>query len=122
MTRASKPRTPAGLGIRGSAFWRSSVADYEFSSAEEALLLEACRCLDRLDLLNTTISDLGAMVDGSQGQPVVNPALTEARGQQAILHRLIAALQLPDASGASIPTGRRLGASAAAEVRWKGAV
>ena len=118
MASASRRRAPSGLGERGAGFWRASVAQYEFSGAEVALLEEVCRCLDRLNSLTDAIAELGPMVTGSQGQPVVNPALTEARGQQAILHRLVAALQLPDADGASIPTGRRLGASTAAQSRW----
>ena len=111
-------RPPVGLQTRGKAFWRASVADFDFSTAETALLEEACRCLDRLDLLAATIAQLGAMVTGSQGQPVVNPALTEARGQQLILHRLLAALRLPDAEGEAVPTGRSMSATQAATARW----
>ena len=46
----------------------------------------------------------------------------EARGQRAVLHRLIAALQLPDVDGGSVPSGRSLRATAAAETRWRGHV
>lgn len=124
MTSAETParrRPPAGLQVRGKAFWRATMADYDFSTAETAILEEACRCLDRLDLLADTITALGAMVTGSQGQPVVNPALTEARGQQLVLHRLVAALQLPDAAGDAVPTGRSLAAMTAADARWTAA-
>jgi hypothetical protein len=114
------PRTPAGLKARGRAFWRDCTREFEFSDAESALLEEVCRCLDRLDLLDSSIAEFGAMVDGSKGQQVVNPALTEARGQQAILHRLVAALKLPDSDGEPIPTGRTIGAQAAAATRWTG--
>ena len=62
----------------------------------------------------------GPMVRGSQGQPVVHPGLTEARGQRAILHRLIAALRLPDEDGAAVPTGRQIGSVAANAARWAG--
>jgi hypothetical protein len=114
----SRRRAPAGLSTRGKAFWRSSTTEYELSDGETALLEEACRCLDRLDLLAVVVSDLGAMVYGSKGQQVVNPALAEARGQQATLHRLVAALRLPDAGGEVVPTGRSIGASTAATARW----
>ncbi|HLS02464.1 MAG TPA: hypothetical protein VK054_10880, partial [Beutenbergiaceae bacterium] len=77
---------------------------FEFSHAEGALLLEACRTLDNLDALAAAIAKDGATVKGSQGQDVINPALTEARGQRIVLHRLIAALQLPDEDGDVVPT------------------
>ena len=85
----AKRRKPRGLLARGAAFWAATTAEFEFSTAETALLEEACRCLDRLDALAEAIASLGPMVAGSTGQPVVNPALTEARGQQVVLHRLI---------------------------------
>lgn len=113
-------RAPAGLGVRGRAFWRSALATYDFSPPEFLLLEEACRCLDRLELLDGEIRERGATVEGSKGQDVVNPALAAARGQQATLHRLIAALRLPDLEGQAVATGREYSAAAAARARWAG--
>ena len=115
----AKRRKPRGLLARGGAFWVASTAEFEFSTAETALLEEARRCIDRHDALAEAIASLGPMVAGSTGQPVVNPALTEARGQQVVLHRLIGALQLPDDQGQAVPTGRTASASTAAKARWK---
>lgn len=114
----ARRRAPDGLRGRGKRFWRATTAAYEFTDAEFALLEEACRTLDSLDLLAAAISTDGAMATGSTGQPVVHPALTEARGQRLVLHRLIAALALPDEDGQAVPTGRALAAGAAARVRW----
>ena len=84
--------TPNGLAERGATFWSATLDRYELTDAEMSLLFEACRTLDDLDRLADSIAERGAMTDGSQGQPVVNPALTEARGQRLALHRLLAAL------------------------------
>src|SRR5580765_8398052 len=99
---------PAGLGARGVAFWSAVTARYGLSDSEVEILTEACRTLDDLDRLADGVAEHGAMVVGSMGQPVVNPALTELRGQRAVLHRLIAALQLPDDTGAVVPSSGSL--------------
>jgi len=118
MTQKISP--PAGLASRGRRFWRSTSGEFELTTAELELLTEACRVLDNLDALAATIAELGPVVAGSQKQPVVNPALTEARGQQLVLHRLLAALALPDDQGEVLPSVQRLRASRAASVRWQG--
>ncbi len=99
---------PAGLATRGAGFWAATVKQYELSDGELTLLAEACRTLDNLDALDASIRENGAIVTGSMGQPVVNGALTEARGQRALLHRLLAALALPDADGAVVPSGTQM--------------
>ena len=121
MTSTDTPRrrrSPDGLGARGARFWRSCTGSFEFSEAEFHLLEEACRTLDDLDLLAAAVAADGAMVRGSAGQPVVHPALTEARGQRLVLHRLLSALQLPDEDGATIPTSTSMRSSTAARARW----
>jgi len=112
--------TPSNLGPRGAAFWRSVMDAYELSDTETPLLLEACRTLDTLDALDVAVREHGAMTVGSMGQPVVNPALTEARGQRLALHRLLSALALPDDEGNAIPTGAQLRGIASATKRWTG--
>jgi hypothetical protein len=114
------PRPPVGLGPRGRRFWRSTIADYELTEGELEVLAEAARTLDDLDRLAAAIAEHGAMTTGSQGQPVVNPALTEARGQRAVLHRLLAALALPDDDGKAIPTSTTTRSQTAARARWRG--
>lgn len=114
------PRAPEGLAARGQAFWDVTLEAYELSDGELSILLEACRTLDDLDRLAEAITKHGAMTIGSQGQPVVNPALTEARGQRAVLHRLLAALALPDDDGAALPTARQSAGRANAQQQWAG--
>lgn len=120
MTKPKTPPAPPGLGARGRRFWRSTLAEFDLSDAEREILAEACRTLDDLDRLAEMVKDHGPMVTGSQGQPVLNPALTEARGQRLALHRLVAALQLPDADDAPIPTAVQMRGKKAAQTRWRG--
>lgn len=115
MTKKRVP-VPAWLSHRGEAFWSAATSRYELTPGEEALLLEACRTLDRLEALNVAIVEQGVLGVGSSGQTVTNSLLTEARGQQVVLHRLLAALSLPeDEIEAATTTRSRTGAQA----RWK---
>ena len=122
MTTKPQRRTPApaGLSTRGKRYWKQTTDTFELTDSETQLLLEVCRTLDQLDALAAAVAADGPMVVGSQGQPVVHPGLTEARGQRAILHRLIAALRLPDEDGAAVPTGRQIGSVASNRARWAG--
>lgn len=116
---AKIPRTPSGLSTRGRAFWKNANQEFDFSHVNLAVLLEICRCIDRLDALDQSIQETGPMTTGSQGQPVVNPALTEARGQQVVLHRLISSLQLEDEDGEIIHSAGQVSATFAANARWQ---
>jgi len=117
---APKITAPVGLSHRGRKFWNDALAAYEPSRADLEVLAETCRTLDNLDALAATITELGPMVTGSQGQQVINPALTEARGQRQILHRLMAALAFADEDEAPIPSARHIRSVTAATARWKG--
>lgn len=119
-TTGGPKRAPKGLNARGRAFWRYATTTFEFTEQEVELLIEACRTLDRLDALADAIAEDGPMTDGSKGQRVVHPAFGEARGQAQSLHRLLAALDLPDEDGASLPSARTTRARRAAAARWAG--
>jgi hypothetical protein len=115
-------RAPAGLGARGKRYWSTIQGAFELSDSEQEVLLEVCRTLDSLDALDAAVTEQGAVVRGSAGQPVVNPAITEARGMRALLHRLMAAMALPDEDGATMPTGHSQRGKAANAARWRGHV
>ena len=108
------------MAARGRTFWSSITTMYDLSAAELEILLEVCRTMGRLDKLDAFITEAGVTAEGSQGQTVVNGALTEARGQQLVLHRLIAALALPDEEGTSVPSASTLRAQTAGAARWAG--
>ena len=111
---------PEGLNDRGARFWHATIDAYQLTDTEVGLLAEAWRTLDDLDRLADAIRTEGAMVPGSAGQPVVNPALTEARGQRLALHRLLSALQLPADDGVPLPTPVTVRNRQAAKARWPG--
>lgn len=113
---------PRGLGQRGRRYWREILGTFALSDSELHLLMEVCRTLDTLDQLAESVAKDGATVAGSAGQVVVNPCITEARGQRVVLHRLISALNLPDEDGAAIPTAHSQRGKAANAVRWRGHV
>ena len=89
------PKTPPGLNAAGRRLWRDALADYEFDTHEELLLLQACRCADRLDRLAVEAEGNPVTVVNAKGDQVPHPALTESRQQSITLARLLAALRLP---------------------------
>jgi P27 family predicted phage terminase small subunit len=100
------PRAPAGLGRDGAALWRRMHKSYEVTARWELDLLElACRQADDVAALEAAITETGYMVKGSQGQPRLNPAVTEARLSRAALARMLGQIQLPSEAGGGIPTG-----------------
>lgn len=120
VNEADLPQVPVGLGERGRQFWVDTWADYELTDSEAVLLEEACRVLDRLDGLDATIRREGMTTVGSTGQSVIHPAIQEARQQQVVLHRLIAALSLPDEEGDSVLSAGQVRSQVANRVRWAG--
>lgn len=115
-----KISAPSDLAARGRKFWRETTSRFEQTGAEYEILKEVCRTLDDLDRLALAVAADGVMVTGSAGQQVVNPGLTESRGQRVVLHRLLAALSLPDEYGDVVPTAQTTRAKRAAAARWRG--
>ena len=116
----SRPRTPPGLRARGARYWKKITGEFDLSDSERELLLEVCRTLDNLDALADAVTEHGAVVRGAAGQVTTNPALTEARGQRALAHRLIAAMNLPDEEGQAVPNAYSQRGKAANAARWRG--
>lgn len=113
------PKVPAGLGLRGAAFWKAVQADLEFDARETDLLIEVCRTLDTIDELSVAVERDGIMLKGSQGQQVLNGAVAELRQQQASYARLVTQLNLDGAeSGVGMRSPRGASASATAKRRW----
>ncbi len=112
-------RAPGGLGARGRRFWRGVTAGFELSEAELELLVEACRLLDTLEVLEAAVAVDGVTTVGSRGQVRVHPAVGALQSGRATLGRLLAQLDLPDEEGASVPSPATLRARAAAEARWR---
>ena len=94
MSRSEVPKAPPETRAPGRALWASITTDYDLEQHELALLIEAVRTVDALDLLDAAVRSEGAIVDSPQGSRA-NPALVEARAQRVVLARLLAALRLP---------------------------
>ena len=95
MSTPDLPRPPVGTRAAGRRLWLAVVAEFELAEHELVLLREAVRLTDRLDVLDRTLRRDGLTVEGSKGQPRTHPALTEARGCQLVLARVLAALRMP---------------------------
>lgn len=117
-----KPKTPEGLRAPGKRLWSSIVDVFDLDEHELAMLVEASRTVDVLDLLDAKVRDEGPIVSGPQGTKA-NPALVESRQQRIALARLLAVLRLPageegtdEKSGSRRPQ-RRVGARGAYGIR-----
>lgn len=97
-------RKPAGLGAAGGALWRSVVgystdgATVEFRPDEVAILVTACRTADTVAAIERALVGEPLTVEGSAGQQVLNPLVSEVRFQRAALAQLLGRLRLPDAA------------------------
>lgn len=107
------------LGVRGRAFWVAVQEDFEFDERESEILLESCRTMDAIDALAAAVDEHGTMIEGSKGQPTLNPAIAELRQQQAALGRLLGQLDLADEDEQVLDKARKLKAHAQAQARWR---
>jgi pyruvate/2-oxoglutarate dehydrogenase complex dihydrolipoamide acyltransferase (E2) component len=125
--RAAAPDEPKGLGEEGRALWSSVVtglpAGWEFDERETAILTLAARQADDLAALQAVIAREGPIAVGSTGQPVVHPAVAEARQARLAIGRLLGQLGVPDEAG-SRGTAASMRGQRAARARWgrRGAV
>jgi hypothetical protein len=114
-------KTPEHLSDAGATLWEAVTSGipegFELDDRETAQLDLAARQADDLARLEAVISEEGATAVGSTGQPVVHPAIGEARQGRLAISRLLGVLDLADEDGdvgtAASRRGRR-----AARARW----
>lgn len=94
MTNTPTTPAPAELGPTGARLWASVTDAYDLEVFEQALLLQAARCADRLNELAAAAGREPTVVT-VKGDIAVNPAVTEGRAQSLVLARLLASLRLP---------------------------
>jgi hypothetical protein len=106
-------KTPAGLRIKGKELWTAVLAEYDLETHEELLLLQACRCADRLEFMDKELRSAPLTVTNFRGDEVPHPLLTESRQQAIVLSRLLASVRLPSGDEADLNSRRpqRRGAS-----------
>lgn len=112
---------PAGLGEAGRELWASIMAglpdSWEFDERESALLLLAAKQADVVANLEKVVEDDGLMATGSTGQPIVHPAIAEARQGRQAIERMLGkvTLPLPEKDGETSASGH---GRQAANARW----
>ncbi len=89
------PPPPDGLKLAGRVLWSSVMEGWEIDPWERTLLLQACRCVDRLDDLAEAAAASTAVVTNAKGDQAPHPAIVEARQQSIVLTRLLASMRLP---------------------------
>lgn len=107
-----KHAAPDGLDAAGSKMWESIAGKYELRPDEIRILEDACREADLVDDLAGEAKFADRIVKGSQGQPVINPLISELRQHRSTLASLLRQLHLPDdeksAADKSSAAGRAL--------------
>ena len=91
----SDPKKPEGLGEAGSTLWDSLVGEFELGPHEVRILIDACKVADVIDRCDQQAANDPLIAMGSMKQPVINPAIAEARVQRALLANLLSKLKLP---------------------------
>lgn len=108
-------KTPKGL-VASVTLWRAITAKYELRADELRVLEDACRESDLIDALAEEAAGAATVVKGSQGQPVINPLISEVRQHRSTLAALLRQLKLPDEADTS--EARSTAARSAANARW----
>ena len=86
------------MDAAGKRLWKSvvDVFDLDEEPHKVQVLTQACRVADIIAELDEHAAEAPLTVKGSQGQPVIQPTLAEARFQRALLAQLLGRLGLPD--------------------------
>src|SRR4051794_33713590 len=92
------PRRPRGLGRAGGKLWDEIVASvaegWQLDGRDEALLLRACLLADTAEALQADVAAQGRMTLGSQGQPVLHPAVREIRATMTAIATIAAKVEI----------------------------
>jgi hypothetical protein len=95
MTSTTAPRAPKGLNPAGRRLWRAILSDFDLDEHELAVLVVACRTVDRLEDVAVALADAPLTTTNARGDLVSHPLLVEQRQQSITLTRLLASLRLP---------------------------
>ena len=88
------PRMPKGFRAAGQKLWRSVIAEYElaYEPHKVEILTHACRVSDAIAELERAAAKEPLTVQGSAGQKVIQPLISEIRFQRGLLAQLLARL------------------------------
>jgi phage terminase small subunit len=104
----------------GSTWLESMTAAYDFDPHERALLVSAAQTLDEIAAMEAALAESGPVVNGSTGQPRVNPLVAALSTHRLTLLKLVKALGIEPEPAAQTPEQHRRSAQAqhAAKSRW----
>lgn len=85
--------TPRGLKAGGRRLWAAVMDGFELDESSAAVLVEAARTVDELDILRAKLADIDPVIEASGG-PRVHPLWVEARMRRLALAKLVASLGL----------------------------
>lgn len=118
--RARKAPAPTYLEKAGKSLWQSIHEElpegWVLDHRELAILRLACEQADDLESIRASLKAQGNVVEGSKGQPTMNPLLTEARQARQSISRLLGQLALPSPTAEPM-TMRQLQGQQAAKKR-----
>ena len=113
---SEKYAVPEGFGPAGAKLWADIAGGaYVLRPDELRVLEDACREADLVDELASAARDYPPLVEGSMGQLVLNPLISEMRQHRTTFATLMGKLKLPD-DGDAAP--RSTQARSAAQARW----
>lgn len=116
------PEPPSGLKDAGLRLWTSIIPAYTLRPDELRILEDACHECDVIARLQDELDISSLVTEGSMGQEVAHPTVSEVRQHRQTLRALLAQLKLPDTPSAGPSSGGRAQVSeqarAAARARW----
>lgn len=116
-----KPVPPSGLAAGGKRVWSKIVAVYDLRPDELSTLEDACRLSDMIDALDKAWASEGKPLttQGSMGQLVTHPMISEIRTHRMARNALWRQLKLPDKPNEASGVANQQ--RAAAQSRWAAA-
>lgn len=114
------PRAPVGLGRAGKAQWSSIAGLYKLRADELAVLEDVSRTADMIAALTAAWAKDGSPMttNGSMGQLVTHPLISELRQHRSARAALLKQLKLPDPEEGAAGAGRPNQHREAAAAKW----
>lgn len=116
-SKVQNDRVRPSLMARGARFYDRAIETFSFSDSEHELLVEACRLLDSLQVMDDTIGEEGMTFSSSTGVKV-HPFVAERRQTTLALGRVLAQLAIPDDDGQTVQSLLQSRGKASAAKRW----
>lgn len=113
----AKVSAPRGMGAAGKKLWKATTERYELRQDELEVLRAVCAEADLIARMEEALEGESLTVEGSMGQLVAHPLVTELRQHRATMATLLRGMKLPDDDGAAVSNQQR----EAAQSRWAAA-